>query len=191
AGRFMKQVPCAYLRIQPQVDSNPKIRKNQHAIQLIDSATAVVYGGAGISPWTRVNDSAMNPANHVYDISNPPVWIPQVQEVQDEVRVLLYLHELANMDTTYDGAAERRDIVVPAASLRVAPRPCRGMLQVCLPPVHGARELRMHDVCGRMVLQRTVPAGRASVSLDLRGLRPAVYYVSVAGSGSAPVVVVR
>ncbi|HTW93076.1 MAG TPA: hypothetical protein VMH22_15405, partial [bacterium] len=27
AGRFMKQVPCAYLRIQPQVDSNPKIRK--------------------------------------------------------------------------------------------------------------------------------------------------------------------
>ncbi|HTW90373.1 MAG TPA: hypothetical protein VMH22_01510 [bacterium] len=191
AARFMKQVPCAYLRMQPAVDSLKRMKKNQHCIQLVDSATAVADGGAGISPWTRVNDSAMNQPNRVYSIPNPPAWIPEIEELQNNVRIILYLHELAGDMPPQPGiAAERRDIV-PAASLRVAPRPCRGILQVGLPPVTGARELRVHDVCGRMVLQRTVPAGRASVSLDLRGLRPAVYYVSVAGAGTVPVVVVR
>jgi len=189
AARFMKQVPGAYLRVQTEVDSAPNIADNQHCIQLIDSATAVAYGGSGISAWTRVNDSLMNPSNQVYTVSDPPVWIPEVQEVQNFVRVLLYLHELADADLTV-AAAERR-VTRPTAPLRVAPRPCRGVLQVGLPPGTGPRELRIHDVCGRLVMRAGVPVGNSHAVLDLRDLQPGVYCVSAAGAGTIPVVVVR
>ena len=188
AARFMKQVPSAYLRMQPQVDSDPRIPDNRHAIQLIDSATAVGHGGAGISAWTRVNDSLMNPVNHVYTVGNPPVWIPELQELQNTVRTLLYLHELTGGD--FSSVAERRDLG-PAASLRAFPRPCRGVLQVGLPPETGSRELRVHDVCGRLVARSVVPAGSRQSVLNLRDLQPGVYYVSAAGAGTTPVVVVR
>jgi len=75
--------------------------------------------------------------------------------------------------------------------LRAAPRPCRGALQVVLPLGLGKRELRIRDVCGRQVARTVVPAGRTQAVLDLRGLRPGVYYVSAAGAGTVPVVVVR
>jgi len=189
AARFMKQVPSAYLRMQPQVDSNPMITDNRHCIQLIDSATAAAYGGAGISAWTRANDSAMNPPNQVYTLLDPPVWIPQEQEPQDFVRILLYLHELAEMDLP-GAVAERRDLG-PVPSLQVMPRPCRGALQVELPPVTGTREFQVHDVCGRQVARATAPAGSPRATLDLHHLQPGVYYVSTAGAGTAPVVVVR
>jgi hypothetical protein len=189
AAQFMKQVPSAYLRFQPEVDSNPGIPDNRHAIQLIDSATAVAYGGAGISAWTRVNDSLMNPANQVYTRSDPPVWIPELQELQNTVRTLLYLHELADKELP-SAVAERRDFG-PAASLRAFPRPCRGVLQVGLPPVNGPRELQVHDACGRRVARTVVPAGSRQSVLNLRDLRPGVYYVSAAGAGTVPVVVVR
>jgi hypothetical protein len=189
AAGFMKHVPGAYLRMQTQVDSNPMVPDNRHAIQLIDSATAFVYGGAGISTWTRVNDSLMNPVNKVYTVSNPPVWIPEVQEPQDFVRVLLYLHELAGGDITF--VSEGRRAVGPAASLRAFPRPCRGVLQVELQPMTGRRELQVHDVCGRLVARVVLPAGSSQATLDLHFLRPGVYYVSTAGAGTVPVVVVR
>jgi hypothetical protein len=189
AARFMKRVPAAYLRVQTQVDHDPRITDNRHCIQLIDSATAFAHGGAGISAWTRVNDSLMNPANRVYTLSDPPAWIPEAQESQDIVRTLLYLHELADK-VLPPGAAERRDLR-PAASLRVAPRPCRGMLRVGLPPGTGTRELRIHDPCGRLVARAVVPAGNPRAVLDLRDLQPGVYCVSVAGAGTVPVVVVR
>jgi hypothetical protein len=188
AARFMKQVPGAYLRMQPQVDSNPRLRDNRHAIQLIDSATAVAYGGAGISAWTRVNDSLMNPANRVHILLAPPVWIPEVQEPQNNVRALLYLHELAG--TNLPGVAARRGSR-PDVSLQVMPRPCRGVVQVGLPSGLGKRDLRVHDVCGRLVARTVVPAGRAQATLDLRHLQPGVYCVSAAGAGAVPVVVVR
>jgi hypothetical protein len=136
AARFMKQVPGAYLRMQPEFDSNPRIPDNRHAIQLIDSATAAAYGGAGISAWTRVNDSLMNPANQVYTLSDPPVWIPEVQELQNTVRILLYLHELAGTGVT--GVAERR-AASPAAPLQASPPPCRGVLRVGLAYGTGVR----------------------------------------------------
>jgi len=189
AARFMKQVPSAYLRVQTLLDSNPRIPGNLHAIQLIDSATAVAYGGAGISAWTRVNDSVMNPPNHVYTLFDPPVWIPETQESQDFVRILLYLHELADMGLP-GAVAERRDLG-PVPSLQVMPRPCRGALRVELPPVTGTRELQVHDVCGRLVLRVVVPAGSPQTALDLHNLQPGVYYVSTAGAGTVPVVVVR
>jgi hypothetical protein len=188
AARFMKQVPCEYLRMQPQVDSNPMLVDNRHAIQLIDSATAVVHGGAGISSWTRVNDSVMNPVNMVYTLSDPPVWIPQVQELQNSVRVLLYLHELAGGNLT--SVAESR-AVSPVTSLHSFPRPCRGILQVRLPRETVPSELRVRDVCGRLVAQEVVPAGSAQATLDLHHLQSGVYYVSAAGAGTVPVVVVR
>ena len=188
AARFMKQVPSAYLRIQLEVDSNPGITDNRHCIQLIDSATAVAYGGAGISAWTRVNDSMMNPANRVHTLSDPPAWIPQVQERQDLARTILSLHELA--DKNLSGVAELRSIGA-AASLCAFPRPCRGGLQVGLSQSTTARELRVHDACGRLVARAVVPAGRTQTELGLRGLQPGVYYVSTAGAGTVPVVVVR
>jgi hypothetical protein len=188
AARFMKQVPGAYLRMQPQVDSNPRIPDNRHAIQLIDSATAAAYGGAGISSWTRVNDSLMNPVNRVYVLLDPPAWIPEVQELQNSVRVLLYLHEVADMNLT--DVVEHRS-AGPDASLQVMPRPCRGVVQVGLPPGLGKRDLRVHDVCGRLVARTVVPAGSAHATLDLRHLQPGVYCVSAAGAGTVPLVVVR
>ena len=189
AARFMKQVPAAYLRMQPQIDSNPEIRDNRHAIQLIDSATAVAYGGAGISAWTRVNDSVMNAANTVYTLPNPPAWIPDVQELQNSVRVLLYLHELADIDLSV--AVDGREATRPTASLRVAPRPCRGALQVVLPPGLGRRDLLVYDAAGRLARRDVVPAGSQRAEMELSGLRPGVYYVSAAGAGTVPIVVVR
>jgi hypothetical protein len=188
AARFMKQVPAAYLRFQPEVDSNSLIPDNRHAIQLIDSATAVEYGGAGISRWTQLNDSVMNPANQVYSLFDPPLWIPQPQEVQNYIRVLIYLHQLA--DFVQPGVTERHG-AVPVASLRVSPRPCRGALQVELPLGTGPREFRIHDVCGRLAARAFAPAGSSQATLDLHDLQPGVYYVSTAGAGTVPVVVVR
>jgi len=190
AARFMKQVPSAYLRMQSQVDSNPRLSDNRHAIQLIDSATAVEDGGAGISVWTRVNDSAMNPTNEVYTLVAPPGWIPELQELQNEVRILLYLHELADLDLS-GTAAEERHLTFSTAPLRVAPSPCRGMLWVALLPATAAREVRIHDVCGRLVVRTVVPPGSSRATLDLRHLQPGVYYVSAAGAGTVPVVLVR
>jgi len=188
AARFMKQVPCAYLRIQLEVDSNPGITDNRHCIQLIDSATGAAYGGAGMSAWTRVNDSLMNPPNRVYTLSDPPAWIPQVQERQDLARTILSLHELA--DKNLSGVAELRSIGA-AASLRAFPRPCRGALQVGLPPGTGTSEFRVYDACGRLVARAAVPAGSRTAALNLGGLQPGVYYISMAGVGTVPVVVVR
>jgi hypothetical protein len=188
AARFIKQVPSAYLRMQTAVDRNPTVPDNRHCIQLIDSATAVAFGGAGISAGTRVNDSVMNRANRIYSTKDPPVWIPEAQEKLDLTRVLLYLHELAEQGPP--AVAERR-AVVPAAALRVYPRPCRGVLQAELPEGVCARDIRVHDVSGRLVASAVVPPGRAHSELDLRGLRPGVYYVSLARAGTVPVVVVR
>lgn len=191
AGRFMRQVPAAYLRMQTEVDHNPNIPHNRHCIQLIDSATAVEHGGRGISHWTRVNDSVMNPPNRVYTPSarmSLPTWIPETEELQNELRILIYLHELAGMGQS--GIAERSSprTVVP---LRVYPRPCREILQVGLPPGLSECELSVHDICGRLVKRTEVRAGDAPALLDLSDLRPGVYCVSASGAGTVPVVVVR
>jgi len=188
AARFMKNVPGAYLRLQSRIDSNPGIPDNKHCIQLIDSATAVGYGGAGISVWTRVNDSVMNQPNKTYTVLSPPAWIPEIEEVQEYLRVIIYLHELADM--VPPGVAERAE-PAPASTVRAFPRPCRGLLRVELSSGTTARPLQVHDVCGRLVVSAVLPAGRAESELDLRGLRPGVYYVSVADAGTVPVVVAR
>jgi hypothetical protein len=192
AARFMKQVPCAYLRMQTEVDQNPLITDNRNCIALINNATAVAYGGGGISPWTRINDSVMNEPNRVYgssNLSDPPVWIPESEARQNDVRVLLYLHELAAMDLSGITAKPRE--VGPAVALQVVPRPCRGALVLMLPAATAARGFQVHDVCGRLVSSGVIPAGTARAELDLRDLRPGAYYMSAPGAGTAPVVIVR
>jgi hypothetical protein len=174
--------------MQTEVDHDSDMSDNRHAIQLIDSATAVVYGGAGISAWTRGNDSLMNQANRVYSLSDPPVWIPETQASQDLVRVLLYLHELA--PDLQVAAAEPREVGT-TATLRAFPRPCRGLLRVELRQEARVRDLHVHDVCGRLVASATVAAGRTQATMDLRDLQPGVYYVTVSGAGTVPIVVVR
>jgi hypothetical protein len=41
------------------------------------------------------------------------------------------------------------------------------------------------------VAQAALPAGSSQATLDLLHLQPGVYYVSTAGAGTVPVVVVR
>jgi hypothetical protein len=41
------------------------------------------------------------------------------------------------------------------------------------------------------VARTTVPAERTQAALDLRDLQPGVYYVSTAGAGTVPIVIVR
>jgi len=115
--------------------------------------------------------------------------IVEIEEVQNYIHVLIYLRELADMDLTV-ATTERRDLG-PAASLRVVPHPCLGLLQVGLPPGLGKRELQVHDICGRLVTRAVVPARSPRASLNLGGLQPGVYCVSAAGAGTVPVVVVR
>jgi hypothetical protein len=95
AALFMKSANVYYLRHQTAIDHNSDIVDNRHAIALVDSATGIQYGGSGMCPWTRVNDSLMNPSNTVYTVTNPPLWVAESLEQWKDVRNLLYLHELA------------------------------------------------------------------------------------------------
>ncbi|MEO0107777.1 MAG: hypothetical protein ABIK62_01210, partial [candidate division WOR-3 bacterium] len=73
AVRFMSSINCPYLRIQTAVDHNPRLADARACIALVDSATA------GLSPWTRVNDSAQNLTNRIYSLQDPPVLIPETE----------------------------------------------------------------------------------------------------------------
>ncbi len=98
AAGYIRSIDVAYLRMQTQFDTSGSRPKNEHAIALVDSATSTAHGGSGNCRWTRVNDSVMNPANRVYTVSDPPEWIPELQQTQNGLRWLLYLHELAGGD---------------------------------------------------------------------------------------------
>ena len=117
------------------------------------------------------------------------MWVPGVQEPHDFVRALLYLHELA--DLYLPGAVTERRSVGLVPSLQALPCPCRGVLRVGLPSGPAKRDLQVHDVCGRLVARVVVPAGSSQATLDLHHLHPGVYYVSTAGAGTVPVLVVR
>ena len=189
AARFMKQVPACYIRMQTATDHNPRLADKRHCIQLVDSATNPAHGGTGISPWTRVNDSVMNPANLTYSQSNPPVWIPEIQEVQNLPRVILYLHELAQKDLlTGIASPESR----PAyARLAASPSPFRQSVTI---RDAGLTRVRIYDRSGR--LARTL-SGRDEVVWDGRdeqgrSVRPGVYFAqSDHRAGAASIMLVR
>lgn len=150
AGRFMKSVSAAYQRIQTATDYTNRIPDNHHAIALIDSATSTAHGGSGVSVWTQMNDSVMNPANTTYTVSDPPLWIPEVEERHNICRELLYLHELADGD--FPGAVSSPSFVGHRSSFFVSPNPCHGSATIRLSsPLPTPRSLSVYDASGRLV----------------------------------------
>jgi hypothetical protein len=174
AGRFIKSLPGAYLRIQTATDHTNRIPDNHHAIALIDSATATEYGGSGIAVWTRVNDSVMNPENHTYTVSDPPAWIRESEERNRICREILYLHELADSDFQ-EAISSRPSPIAPRPSpFSVYPNPCRGSATLRFSTVltHPS-SLCMYDVSGR--LQSSFAVRSSSFRLDLGSVPSGVY----------------
>jgi hypothetical protein len=162
AARFAKQVPALWLRFQSRASPNPRITGSRDCIALIDSATNVAYGGRGISPWTRVNDSVTNPANLVYSDSNRPVVIPDAQEYHTPLRFLLYLRELIHNSRTAinepASAFPNPGGMVP--SLCIRPNPSSGTLAPTIAyslPTACCVSLKLYDASGRLV--RTLASG--------------------------------
>lgn len=184
AGRFMKSVPTAYLRIQTETDYTGRIPDNHHAIALIDSATSSVHGGSGISVWTRVNDSVMNPEDSTYTPTVPPLWIAEQEERNLICREFLYLHELAGRDfqsavTTYPPPAPRTS----GLSLDLSPNPFKRQARVeFLAPVSGRMQLKTFATDGRLVASQAQTATlgqRMSFRLDGTKLANGVYLVQL------------
>jgi hypothetical protein len=190
AARFLKHAGSAYLRIQTATDHTGRLPENEHAIALIDSATSTTHGGSGISVWTRVNDSLLNPANATYSLSNPPNWIPEEEEVHLTCRVLLYLRELADRSFAGVGSAS---FPVPAASLSVFPNPCHGSTTVRLSSLLAPHSfLSVYDASGRQV-QSSFDIRTQSYRLDLGSMPAGVYLLRLneAGRDAAAKLVVK
>jgi hypothetical protein len=190
AGRFIKHLTCAYLRVQTDQDHTGRMPNNEHAIALIDSATSTIHGGAGTSTWTRVNDSVMNPENRTYTITDPPNWIPEDEEDLLTCRMVLYLHELANRDFT--SAVPGSSAIVQRSSFSVSPNPCRasGVLHLTTGPLDHLTTLRVFDASGRLVLSQ--PVRSSSFILHTSSLRAGVYLIRMdvgAGAAAAKLVV--
>jgi hypothetical protein len=180
AGRFIKSVPGAYLRIQTVTDHTGRIPDNHHAIALNDSATATEYGGSGIAVWTRVNDSVMNPKNHIYSVPDPPLWIPEAQERNRICREILYLHELA--EDTFPGAVSSSPFTPQPSSFSVYPNPCRGSVRISSSSLSVHRSpLSVYDASGRLVLSQPVPS--SSFILHTSSLRAGVYLLRLDTDG--------
>jgi hypothetical protein len=188
ASRDMSQISCRYLRIQTAKDHNPRILDNRDCIVLIDSATA------GVAPWTRVNDSVMNPPDRTFTIADPPVWIPEIQEYHTPIRYLLYLRELANAGAP-SGLHARP--ALPSGStgpLVVFPNPAarRVSVRYCLPKP-GAVSVGVYDAEGRLVkllARGPATAGEHQAWWDGAGktgraAAAGVYYCRVQGQGFA------
>ncbi|HTW91237.1 MAG TPA: T9SS type A sorting domain-containing protein [bacterium] len=175
AGRFIKSVPGAYLRIQTATDHTGRIPDNHHAIALIDSATATTHGGAGMSVWTRVNDSVMNLVSHTYSISSPPAWVPEQEERNELVRDILYLHELADSIFVHDAVSSSPLIPHPSSLLSISPNPCHGsaLLRLSAGPLDHPATLRVFDVSGRV--HSTFGIRTSTFRLDLRSMPAGVY----------------
>ncbi len=80
AETFLRDVAVPYQRLQSARDHvQPDAH---HAVALINAATGAAYGGAGRSPWTRLNDG---PPNQTYTLETLPVlpeedgaaWLPR------------------------------------------------------------------------------------------------------------------
>ena len=173
AGRFVKSMRGAYLRLQTATDNSNRIPDNHHAIVLIDSATSTEYGGSGVAAWTRVNDSVMNPENQTYTVSDPPLWIPEAEERHLICRELLYLHELADRDFT--GVATNSSLIVHRPSFSVFPNPCRSsaVLHLTAGSLDHSTTLRVFDASGRLAL--TQPVRTPSLNLPVSHLPAGVY----------------
>jgi outer membrane protein assembly factor BamB len=179
AARSIKNVSSAYLRIQTTTDHTGRIPDNRHAIALIDSATAVAHGGAGIAAWTRVNDSVMNPENRTYTPADPPRWIPEAEQGNLLCRELLYLHELETRN--FPGVASGPSFIVHRSSLSISPNPSRGHVSIRIPPqlqTANCKLVTVFDASGRLVLSQ--PVRSSSFILRTSSLHTGVYLVRAA-----------
>jgi hypothetical protein len=181
AARFIKSVPGAYLRIQTAVDHTNRIPDNHHAIALIDSATSTQYGGSGVAIWTRVNDSVMNPENHIYSLSDPPAWIPEAEESNELCRDILYLHELAD-SSFYEAVSSSHVVPHSSTSFSASPNPCHGSVRISSSSLSAHRSsLSVYDASGRLVLSQPVPS--SSFILHTSSLRAGVYVLRLDSDG--------
>ena len=153
AGPFARFLYCYYIRGQSDSDHNPRIRDNHHAIAMIDSATNTIYGGSGISPWTRANDRSMNPVNTVWQLPNHPLWTPETQDAFIDVRFILYLHELVGMPTV--GVNEERTYPrLASQGLRLTshPNPFKSQMTIEYSlPRSGLVSLQVYNLTGQRV----------------------------------------
>ncbi len=182
AGRFMKNVSCAYLRIQTATDHTGRISDNRHCVALIDSATAVAHGGAGISAWTRVNDSVMNPENQTYTLADPPRWIAEADEGNLLCRELLYLHELET--GSFPGVVSSSSFILHPSSFSVSPSPCHGRATIRFSPLASRLSplaLSVYDASGRLVLSQ--PIRSSSFILHTSSWRAGVYLLRLNADG--------
>jgi hypothetical protein len=178
AGRFLKNVRAAYLRVQTDQDHTGRMPDNEHAIALVDSATSTAHGGSGVSVWTRVNDSAMNPADTVFTLEWPPEWLSEDEEGQLACRELLYLYELTGK--SFIGVDEQR--AVPSTPmLGLAPNPTHSFVTARFPHQAAATaEMTVYDAAGRHV--RTIEGSTGTLTWNLadeggRRVRSGVYVV--------------
>jgi hypothetical protein len=86
AATFIKEITVPYQRLQTLRDHVQP--DNDHAILLVNNATNVAFGGAGKSPWTRLNDEE---PNRVYGPGDPVDWLPE--GVPNSELVSKYLEE--------------------------------------------------------------------------------------------------
>src|SRR5581483_10946544 len=83
---FIQEVAVPYQRVQSSPDHAQA--HLEHARAMIRSATSTELGGAGRSPWTRLNG---NEPNALYDVGFEPRWLPSLPA---EIAVFAYLVEL-------------------------------------------------------------------------------------------------
>jgi hypothetical protein len=102
-----------YLRMQAEVDHAQNPGYFRHALEMINTATKPMYGGAGSNRWTRINGSDLgNAVNVVYSLSNTsqyPAWISGRMADHSGLDVT-YVKEMAalteqNLQVTADGFA--------------------------------------------------------------------------------------
>ncbi len=89
ASVFALDLRVPYQRLQSEKDhAQPD---TDHAVLMINNATAEEYGGHGKAPWTRLND--LEP-NTVYAAGALPPMIPEGQDMQTDVLVVRCAREL-------------------------------------------------------------------------------------------------
>lgn len=95
AVRSIKEVRCAYLRIQTERDHIHGQNK-QHALDMINAATNVKFGGQGKAPWTRVNGPENQP-NRIYTKNSPPVWLAARVGLPPPDQMLRWVQEMSSV----------------------------------------------------------------------------------------------
>ena len=76
AVSFLPGVEACYVRFQTEFDP-VGLPTHDHAIDLLNTALAGAFGGAGISANVHVNRVLENPPNQPCSLAEPPQWLPE------------------------------------------------------------------------------------------------------------------